>query len=141
MEENKVINNNSKYSIEDLEYLEDLKKRHFKYVEYVTSEEFKQQHPEHVAYLESEEFKKNSSKYLKYLDSEEAKEIIASTPKYVPEPLVEFIPTDLSTINFDECFKPLIEYFDRRLSEPEVKTEWKPNRDIGFPRFLGGLFW
>jgi hypothetical protein len=99
MEENKVINNNSKYSIEDLEYLEDLKKRHFKYVEYVTSEEFKKQHPEHVAYLESEEFKKDTSKYLKYLDSEEAKEIIASIPKYVPEPLVEY---DFKPANFDE---------------------------------------
>jgi hypothetical protein len=116
MEDNNVKTNNLEYYT-----VEDLKNQHFKYVEYVTSEEFKQQHPEHVAYLESEEFKKNSSKYLKYLDSEEAKEIIASTPKYVPEPLVEYNPDDFKPVEFDECFKPLIEHFKRIQSEPTPK--------------------
>ena len=64
-------------------------------------------------------------------------------PVYVPEPLVEYNPDDFKPVEFDECFKPLIEHFKRRQSEPEVKTEWKPNKDIGdlfAPGFLGGLF-
>jgi hypothetical protein len=54
----------------------------------------------------------------------------------------EYNPDDFKPVEFEECFKPLIEHFDRILSEPEVKTEWKPNRDIGYifaPPFLGGI--
>ena len=46
---------------------------------------------------------------------EKNKVIENKKPVYVPEPLIEFIPTDLSTIDFSKYIKPIPEV------EPTVK--------------------
>jgi hypothetical protein len=63
-------------------------------------------------------------------------------PVYVPEPLVEYNPDEFKPVEFDECFKPLIEHFKRIQSEPEVKPEQKPMlKSSGWmPMFSQGIF-
>jgi hypothetical protein len=46
-------------------------------------------------------------------------------PEYNPDdgykPMPEYNPDDFKPVEFDECFKPLIEHFKRRQSEPTPK--------------------
>jgi len=57
---------------------------------------------------------------------------INTTPAYIPEPLIEFIPTDLSTIDFSKYVKPWTK------PEPEIKPINK--RDAAGPSSICSMF-